>query len=75
MNLKFLNLNCKNVKFKLVKYTNNHQHLPFFVNQFEITINYYSLDVAQEKAKKDRLHMWKYGDITEDDTKKFNYVK
>uniref|UniRef100_A0A2S2Q6G9 Staphylococcal nuclease domain-containing protein 1 n=1 Tax=Sipha flava TaxID=143950 RepID=A0A2S2Q6G9_9HEMI len=30
---------------------------------------------AQEKAKKDRLHMWEYGDITEDDAKEFGYAK
>ncbi|XP_050421861.1 staphylococcal nuclease domain-containing protein 1-like [Adelges cooleyi] len=30
---------------------------------------------AQDKAKKDRLHMWEYGDITEDDAKEFGYAK
>ncbi|KAL5238927.1 hypothetical protein ACI65C_006337 [Semiaphis heraclei] len=30
---------------------------------------------AQEKAKKDRLHIWEYGDITEDDAKEFGYAK
>nr|QBI71272.1 ebna2 binding protein P100 [Essigella californica] len=30
---------------------------------------------AQEKAKKDRLHMWEYGDVTEDDAKEFGYAK
>ncbi|XP_050542206.1 staphylococcal nuclease domain-containing protein 1-like [Daktulosphaira vitifoliae] len=30
---------------------------------------------AQDKAKKDRLHMWEYGDISEDDAKEFGYAK
>eukprot|EP00102_Acyrthosiphon_pisum_P024003 XP_016661213.1 PREDICTED: staphylococcal nuclease domain-containing protein 1-like [Acyrthosiphon pisum] len=30
---------------------------------------------AQEKAKKGRLHMWEYGDITEDDAKEFGFAK
>ncbi|XP_060857641.1 staphylococcal nuclease domain-containing protein 1-like [Metopolophium dirhodum] len=30
---------------------------------------------VQEKAKKNRLHMWEYGDITEDDAKEFGFPK
>ncbi|CAG2175683.1 unnamed protein product, partial [Oppiella nova] len=30
---------------------------------------------AQDSAKKKRLNIWQYGDITEDDAKEFGYSK
>jgi len=53
-----------------------------FIDQFSLIKSFHVLYIlmteyieAQEKAIKDRLHMWDNGYFTEDDAKKINYVK